>query len=88
MSPLELLLDLEPPRATVERYYTYPGSLTTPGCDEGVRWIVLQDIHIIDEGTVGFLHELIGGFPGYDGYANNNRPTQPLAGRTIQRSGG
>lgn len=88
LSPLELLLDFEPPRATEERYYTYTGSLTTPGCDEGVRWFVLQDIHIIDDGTVGFLHELIGGFPGYDGYANNNRPTQPLAGRTIERGGG
>jgi carbonic anhydrase len=88
LSPLDLLLDFEPPRATEKRYYTYTGSLTTPGCDEGVRWFVLQDIHIIDEGTVGLLHELIGDFPGYDGYANNNRPTQPLAGRTIQRSGG
>jgi carbonic anhydrase len=87
LSPLDLLLDFEPPRATEKRYYTYTGSLTTPGCDEGVRWFVLQDIHIIDEGTVGLLHELIGDFPDYDGYANNNRPTQPLAGRTIQRSG-
>lgn len=88
LSPLELLLDLEPPRATVAGYYTYPGSLTMPGCTEGVRWIVLEDIHIINEATVTFLHDIISGFPGYEGYANNNRATQPLNGRTIRRSGG
>ena len=86
LSPLELLLDLEPPRATEDDYYTYQGSLTTPGCTENVRWIVLKDIHIIDESTVDFFHDLIAGLPDYDGYANNNRPTQPLNGRTIQRT--
>jgi carbonic anhydrase len=86
LSPLDLLLDFDPPSAVVDRYYTYPGSLTTPGCTEGVRWIVLQDIHVIDEGTVGLLHEFTAGFPGYDGYANNNRPTQPLNGRKIELS--
>jgi carbonic anhydrase len=86
LSPLDLLLDFDPPSAVTDRYYTYPGSLTTPGCTEGVRWIVLQDIHVIDEGTVDLLHALIAGFPGYDGYANNNRPTQPLNGRKIELS--
>ena len=86
LSPLDLLLDFDPPRAVVDRYYTYPGSLSTPGCAEGVRWVVLQDIHVVDPGTVEVLHSLIADFPGYDGYANNNRPTQPLNGRTIELS--
>jgi carbonic anhydrase len=80
-SPSELL-----PGAQVTRYSTYPGSLTTPGCDEGVRWIVLQDTLGISQTAVDRLHELIAGFPGYDGYGNNNRPTQPLNDREIQRS--
>jgi hypothetical protein len=36
--------------------------------------------------AVDRLHELIAGFPGYDGYENNNRPTQPLNDRVIERN--
>ena len=86
LSPLELLLEFEPSGAVIDDYYTYQGSLTTPGCTEGVRWLVLQDILVIRQGTVERLHELVAGLPGYDGYANNNRPTQPLNGRKIQRT--
>lgn len=80
-SPIELL-----PGGEVTRYYTYPGSLTTPGCDEGVRWIVLQDTLGVSTTAVDRLHQLIAGLPGYDGYENNNRPTQPLNDRVIERS--
>jgi carbonic anhydrase len=86
LSPLDLLLDHDPPGAVIDRYYTYPGSLTTPGCTEGVRWIVLQDIHVINPGTLELLHSLIASFPGYDGYEDNNRPPQPLNGRKIELS--
>ena len=82
-SPIELL-----PGGQVARYFTYPGSLTTPGCDEGVRWIVLQDTLGVSATAVDRLHELIAGLPGYNGYngyENNNRPTQPLNDRVIER---
>jgi carbonic anhydrase len=85
---VELLLDLEPPRATVDGYWTYQGSLTMPGCTEGVRWIVLRDIRIISDTAVSLLHDVISGFPDYGGYPNNNRPVQPLNGRGVQRDGG
>jgi carbonic anhydrase len=65
-------------------YYTYSGSLTTPGCTEGVRWIIVQGILPTEQETVDRLHELIAGFPDYDGYENNNRATQPLNGRVIR----
>lgn len=67
-------------------YATYSGSLTTPGCGEGVRWIVLEHVSGISSASVERLHELIADFPGYDGYENNNRPTQPLNDREIARS--
>ena len=57
-----------------------------PTCTEGVRWIVLPDILVVRKDAVERLHDLVAGFPGYDGYANNNRPMQPLNGRKIQRS--
>ena len=87
LSPLELFLEFEaPPTGVVHRYHTYPGSLTMPACTEGVRWFVLQDIFVIRGNTLRSLHELIAGFPGYDGYEDNNRPTQPLNDRKIERS--
>jgi carbonic anhydrase len=84
-SPLELLpvagTDVE-----ISGYSTYAGSLTTPGCTEGVRWIVLTDTLGASSTAVDRLHELIAGFPDYEGYANNNRPAQPLNDREIQSS--
>ncbi len=70
----------------VDSYYTYQGSLTMPACTEGVRWIVIPDIYVIRLNTVERLHELIANFPNYDGYENNNRPTQLLNDRKIERS--
>ncbi len=64
-------------------YYTYTGSLTTPPCTEGVRWIVLKNPVLVSQASVNRLHQIISLFPGYEGYANNNRPVRPLNGRNI-----
>jgi carbonic anhydrase len=53
-----------------------------------VRWIVLQDPLAVSATAVDRLHGLIASLPGYDGYENNNRPTQPLNDRVIERSPG
>lgn len=86
-SPLLFMLVADAFRASGTDYFAYRGSLTTPGCTEGVRWIVLRQAGGISAGAVDRLHELIAGFPGYDGYENNNRPVQPLNERTIERAG-
>ncbi|HEX5226428.1 MAG TPA: carbonic anhydrase family protein [Bryobacteraceae bacterium] len=64
-------------------YYTYTGSLTTPPCTEGVRWVVMTTPVAVTSGFVQQLHTITAGFPNYSGYANNNRPIQPLNGRAV-----
>jgi carbonic anhydrase len=68
------------------RFFTYAGSLTTPPCTEGVRWFVLQTPIPVTEYVIRQLHLITGKFPGYDGFANNNRPILSLNGRKILNS--
>jgi carbonic anhydrase len=73
----------------VHSFYAYDGSLTTPGCTEDVRWSVLAHGGHVSKAAVARLHLVIGQFPNYNGYRNNNRPLQPLNGRVIRlRHGG
>ena len=56
-------------------YYTFQGSLTTPPCNEDVRWFVLKSPVKVSESAVTAFANL---------YPMNARPTQPLNGRTIE----
>jgi carbonic anhydrase len=58
-------------------YYTFEGSLTTPPCSEGVRWLVLQRRGTLSNEQLQAFRKL---FP------HNARPLQPLNGRTVQSS--
>jgi carbonic anhydrase len=64
-------------------YFAYAGSLTTPPCSEGVRWFVMQSPVLVSAYVIQQLHLITSQFPGYNGYANNNRPVTPLNGRVI-----
>jgi carbonic anhydrase len=55
-------------------YYTYEGSLTTPPCTEGVRWIMMTTPVEISEEQADTYAEILGG---------TNRPVQPLNGRVV-----
>lgn len=57
-------------------YYAYPGSLTTPPCTGGVRWIVLA-------APLPVSAEQIEALARY--HPRNARPVQPLGSRTIAR---
>jgi carbonic anhydrase len=88
-NPAELFGGLEGARAKhghvhVDGFYAYDGSLTTPGCTENVRWSVLSDGGHVSPGAVEHFHAVIAQFADYGGYANNNRPVQPLNGRVVQ----
>ena len=94
-SPAELFQHISavstPPAGPVRvnSFYSYTGSLTTPGCTEGVLWSVLAGHGQVSSAAVTRFHELIAKFPDYNGYPNNNRPLQPLNGRVIKlRHGG
>lgn len=56
-------------------YYRYSGSLTTPPCSEGVRWLVLQNPAQASAAQIRAFEQLMG--------QATNRPVQPLNGRVI-----
>lgn len=58
-------------------YYTFAGSLTTPPCSEGVRWLVLTAPVDLSASQVARFDKI---------YSNNARPTQPLNGRVVRVS--
>lgn len=58
-------------------YYTFPGSLTTPPCSEGVTWFVLKEPVAVSNVQVGKFARL---------YPNNARPIQQVAGRSVQQT--
>jgi carbonic anhydrase len=82
-SPAELFRNITGLKAArggpdrVDSFFTYDGSLTTPGCTENVRWSVVANGGHVSTTAVARLHEVIKGFPDYDGYPNH-RPVQSL----------
>jgi len=52
----------------------YDGSLTTPGCSEGVKWNVFTHPITMSQAQINQFLEA---------YSGNNRPVQPLHGRKI-----
>jgi carbonic anhydrase len=60
------------PRARTS--YRYDGSLTTPPCSEGVKWMVMVTPIQLSSGQIRAFTALI---------HDNNRPTQPLNGRSV-----
>lgn len=59
-------------------YYDYPGSMTTPPCSEGVRWLVLKTPMQLSEAQLNTFQLA---FP------MSARPIQPTNNRTIQVGG-
>jgi carbonic anhydrase len=58
-------------------YYRFNGSLTTPPCSEGVRWLVMKSPVTASTGQVEQFSKAIG--------HPNNRPLQPVNARPVLR---
>jgi carbonic anhydrase len=56
-------------------YYRFNGSLTTPPCTEGVRWMVLKSPEPVSTSQAGKLNKVLG--------VDNNRPVQPVNARPV-----
>jgi carbonic anhydrase len=72
-SPIELNELLPSDR----RYFTYMGSLTTPPCSEGVKWIVMRQPVTLTKEQIDIFARM---------YPMNARPIQAVAGRRIMQS--
>lgn len=59
----------------VKNYFRYTGSLTTPPCTEGVRWIVMQSRPGLSQRQLHAFQRAL--------KQPNNRPIQPLNGRIV-----
>jgi len=59
----------------LEHNYHYSGSLTTPPCTEGVEWYILKTHKTLSPQQLALYRKH---------YSGNNRPLQPLYGRTVE----
>ena len=75
----ESVRDLDPAKLLPAKrsYYEFEGSLTTPPCSEGVRWLVLKEPVTLSRQQLDAFRKL---------YPRNARPTQPLNSRTVRES--
>eukprot|EP00241_Pyramimonas_parkeae_P006017 CAMPEP_0114244366 /NCGR_PEP_ID=MMETSP0058-20121206/11296_1 /TAXON_ID=36894 /ORGANISM="Pyramimonas parkeae, CCMP726" /LENGTH=400 /DNA_ID=CAMNT_0001357291 /DNA_START=10 /DNA_END=1212 /DNA_ORIENTATION=+ len=64
-------------------YWSYAGSLTTPPCSEGASWFVLKDPVVISYNQLDRYNSRLAELPQTAESMANNRPTQPLNGRTL-----
>ena len=56
-------------------YYRFSGSLTTPPCSEGVRWLLLKTPMTASKEQIETFEAVM--------HHHNNRPVQPLNGRLV-----
>lgn len=67
-------VDVDALLPTVRTSYRYDGSLTTPPCSEGVKWVVMTTPIQLSREQVGAFTSVI---------KDNNRPVQALNGRKV-----
>ncbi len=56
-------------------YYRFTGSLTTPPCSEGLRWLVMKNVVTASKAQIEQFQKVM--------HHSNNRPLQPVNARVI-----
>lgn len=74
--------------ASATRYYRYNGSLTTPGCNEGIFWHIMDRPLTLSRMQLLSFTRLLATEQGGMGRGADNRLIQPLNGRSILASFG
>ncbi|MFQ2382200.1 carbonic anhydrase [Aeromonas dhakensis] len=72
---LKEAVSAEPLLPAKRDYYRFSGSLTTPPCSEGVRWLVMKQPVQISQAQIDAFKAVM--------HHPNNRPVQPLHGRLV-----
>jgi len=64
-------------------YWTYDGSLTTPSCDETVKWFVMKRPLGATADQISKIQSLFQNNPSFANGNGNNRPVQPINDRKV-----
>ena len=73
--PAGVTIDVMQLLPKIRGYFTYMGSMTTPPCSEGVRWIVMRTPVQVSRAQLNVFGRL---------YENNARPIQPAHARLVK----
>lgn len=76
-APSKLAVKLKPTQMMPSSmdYYRFAGSLTTPPCSEGVRWLVMKQPMTASKSQIEAFAKAM--------RHHNNRPVQPMNGRVV-----
>ena len=69
-----VMVDVDELLPAAKTSYRYDGSLTTPPCSEGVKWIIMTTPISLSAEQIGAFQRIVDG---------NSRPVQPLNGRPV-----
>jgi len=77
LNDVQLDLDTMISGLNISYYWDYTGSITTPDCEENVRWLVLRDAIEVTTAQIGEMKTI-------SGLDSSFRDTMPLNGRAVK----